>query len=63
MTGFEIKQKVDRNNAKLDTLIKPGDYVLNKEVFELIAEIKELQKQCVHHYENGMCVYCRRMEE
>jgi len=63
MNQNEIKQKILFNNQKLETLIKPGQFVLNPEIANLLKENDELRAQCNHEYENGVCIYCNKPME
>ena len=50
MTNFEIKEKIDANNRKIEELINPSQFVLNNTVKELLAENDALQAQCQHEF-------------
>lgn len=63
MTHEEIKQKIDSNNAKIESMLSPAHFVLNAEIAELLKENEELQAQCEHEYENGQCIYCYKQED
>lgn len=63
MNGTEIKNKIDENQAKIEKLINPVIFTLNKEVVVLMKENDELRAQCAHEYENGVCKYCYKEEE
>lgn len=58
MTGLEIKQQIDSNNDKMQRLVKPSTFILNKEVLNLIKENIKLQEQCHHEFEEGYCIFC-----
>lgn len=58
MLGQIIRLKIDENNKTIEKLIKPNQFVLNKEISKLLEENKKLQEQCAHTYENGKCIYC-----
>lgn len=63
MTSKEIKEKIDANNDMIKTLMKPNTFVLNPVVQNLIHENFQLQQQCKHEFENGICKYCYVREE
>lgn len=58
MTGFQIREQIDKNNAKINQSFRPEVFVLDTKVAELIQENRLLRKQCEHKFENGICVYC-----
>lgn len=58
MDKFEIRKRIDANDKKIQELLRPDIFVLNKEVKALLDENKELQKQCPHEFVKGICVYC-----
>lgn len=62
MTGFEIKQKIEENNRKIESLLTPNMFTLNNEVSILLKENENLQKNCDHSFENGFCIYCYKGE-
>lgn len=62
MTGLEIFSLVEEKKKKIEDLIDPTTFVLNREVVELQTEIYQLQKQCPHEYENHVCKYCGKEE-
>ena len=63
MTGFQIREQIDKNNAKINQNFKPEVFVLDTKVAELIQENSLLRKQCEHKFENGICVYCDLRED
>ena len=58
MCGLEIKKRIDENNKKLSTLVRPNEWNLNHQVYRIMRENEELQASCEHQFENGVCVYC-----
>ncbi len=62
MNGAEIFSLVSKKKQQIEDLLDPTMFVLNKEIANLQEEINELQNQCPHEYETGVCVYCG-MEE
>lgn len=63
MTNQEIHDKIDANNAMIETLMTPSKFVLNNAVAELIKENTELQKQCIHEFKDGYCIHCYTKED
>lgn len=62
MNGLEIFSLVTKKKQRIEELLDPTTFVLNKEVVELQNDIAELQKECPHEYENGTCKYCGKEE-
>lgn len=62
MTNFEIKEKIDANNRKIEELLNPSQFVLNNTVKKLLAENDALQAQCQHEFVDGFCIYCYKEE-
>lgn len=58
MTNKEIRKKIDANNKEIEKLLTPNIFILNNNVAKLIEENKNLQKECIHQFENGYCNYC-----
>ena len=58
MTNFELKSQIDINNAKINSLLDPTQFTLNKEILELQKQNDELRAICKHEFENGVCKYC-----
>lgn len=63
MDGFQIRKRIDENNAAIFQNFNPSVFVLNTNVARLVEENKELQKQCEHKFENGICIYCDKEED
>ena len=51
------------NNKKIESLLKPGTFVLNREVQALIESNDMLRAECPHIFEKGICIYCGRKED
>lgn len=62
MTNFEIKEKIDANNRKIEELLNPNEFVLNNTIKNLLAENDALQEQCNHEFVDGFCIYCYKEE-
>lgn len=63
MTNLEIKTEIDANNILIETLMEPSAWTLNNSIVTLQKRNRELQKQCTHHFVNGVCEYCYAEEE
>lgn len=62
MTNKEIRERINHNNSKIETMINPGCFILNHEVNKLLAENEQLRTQCSHSFEDGYCIYCDTKE-
>lgn len=58
-----IKDIITANNKKIEELITPGTFVLNKEIVRLQEQNAQLRAQCKHEFENGFCKWCGIPEE
>lgn len=58
----KIRQKINENNKRIETILRPDTFVLNEEVKALLDENRKLQQECEHRFENGVCVYCDKEE-
>ena len=58
----EIRNKVELLKAELDSVFDPSTFVLNSRTTEILMEIGQLQKQCKHHFVNGVCEFCKLEE-
>ena len=63
MTQLQIKEEIDKNNALIEQLINPSQFILNNTDRDLLARNAELQHQCQHSFIDGFCEYCYMMEE
>lgn len=63
MLGIEIKEKIDRNNELIESLITPNVFTLNNTVSALLAENEKLQRDCPHEFRGGYCIYCYKEEQ
>lgn len=63
MDKFQLKNKIDNNNKKLEEMINPAVFVLNPEVQALLMENDQLRSACKHEFENGFCKWCYTKEE
>lgn len=63
MKQLDIKQKIDENNKLIEKIMTPNKFILNNMVAELLYENKKLQDQCKHEFDDGICIYCYKVEE
>lgn len=63
MTQMEIRRKIDENNKLIKDAFSPNQFTLNNVIANLLAENKELQNQCQHHFVDGYCEFCDLEEE
>lgn len=62
-SGEQIAAAINFNNKKIESLLKPGTFILNREVQALIESNDILRKECPHVFEKGICIYCGKGEE
>lgn len=58
MTGEEIREKINFNNNKIQSLLDPTIFILQPEVQKYLEDNEFLKSICPHKYENHICVYC-----
>lgn len=58
MTSEQIHNKIVENNNEIEKILTANRFTLNIKIQELLEENKELQKECNHLFENGVCIYC-----
>ena len=58
MTGEEIRDKINFNNQKIQSLLDPSVFILQPEVQKYLEDNEYLKTLCPHKYENGICIYC-----
>lgn len=63
MDNLQIKEQIERNNKEIESIMTPELFVLNERVRDLIEENFELQSQCTHCFEDGICIYCGKEEK
>lgn len=65
MTSEEIRQRIDQlTDQMVDEFSgSVGTFVLNARMIEYQRQIENLQNQCHHKFENGICIYCDKVEE
>lgn len=62
MTNLEIFEKVQSNKKRIEEIFDPTTFVLNKEIVALEEEIKQMQDQCTHEFDGGICKFCSKEE-
>lgn len=60
MKGNEIKVKIDELSRQIEERIITDHFTLNKDIMEIENKIADLQAQCPHQFENGICIYCQK---
>lgn len=63
MNGLEIFSLISKKKQRIEELFDPTTFVLNKEVEALQQDIAELQKDCPHEFNEGVCKYCGKEEK
>ena len=58
MTGKEIREKINFNNNKIQSLLDPSVFILQPEVQKYLEDNEFLKSICPHEYENGVCIDC-----
>lgn len=58
-----IRFTINENNKKIEELMNPGIFVLNKEIERLTEENAALRENCHHEFVNGVCKWCDLPEE
>lgn len=58
----EIKNKIDALRLELEEALVPGMFTLNPEVVRINKEIEVLQNNCNHHFVEGQCEFCYKLE-
>lgn len=59
MTGEQIKLRIEEINHQIREMIMPSFFTLNNGVPCLMDQIKDLQRECPHEWdEDGFCIYC-----
>ena len=58
MKGEEIKDKINFNNQKIQSLMDPSVFILQPEIQKYMEENEYLKTICPHKYENEICIYC-----
>ena len=58
MKGEEIRNKINFNNQKIQSLMDPSVFILQPEIQKYMEENEYLKTICPHEYKNGVCIYC-----
>lgn len=59
----EIKNKIDALRLELEEALAPGMFTLNPEIVRINKEIEALQNSCNHHFLEGQCEFCYKLED
>ena len=60
MSGKEIREQIDLNNARIRAAL--DKFVLTNEIQQLMKDNDKLRAQCQHHFIDGTCEYCDAFE-
>lgn len=60
MSGNEIRERIDSNNARIRAAL--DKFVLTDEIQRLMKDNDNLRAQCQHHFIDGTCEYCDGFE-
>jgi len=63
MTNSEIKERINEINREIEQVFTAGIFTLNNQIQELKKERRELQDQCSHEFDNGVCKFCGKSEK
>ena len=65
MTQSEIREAMDEIIAEMteDFSHSMNQFVLNNNMINFQKRIDALQNQCEHQFENGICIYCDKVED
>ena len=58
MTGEEIRNKINFNNQKIQSLMDPSIFILQPEVQKYMEDNEYLKSICPHEYKDNTCIYC-----
>lgn len=58
MSGNEIREKIDANNALIRDLMDKFDFTLNDKLNALLKLNEDLREICCHEYIDGVCKWC-----
>lgn len=61
MDKFSIQRRVSSIHEEIEEML--DGFILNPRIQELKHELHDLQEQCEHEYNNGVCVWCGRFED
>lgn len=63
MTQQEIRNEIARCNHIIEQNLVTSHFELNSTIKKALEDIDELQKMCIHEYNDGSCIWCGKMEE
>lgn len=59
MTGAEIKQAIDDNNAEIERILSKDTFVLDPRISMFMALNEQYRIECPHEDDGtGICKYC-----
>ena len=58
MTGEEIREKINFNNEKIQSILDPSIFIYQPEVQKCLEENEYLRNMCKHSFKDGFCIYC-----
>ena len=61
MDKFQLKIKAADLRKKIENCYT--QFLFDPNIKEYKEELDKLQKQCIHQYENGHCIWCGKEEE
>lgn len=61
MDKFQLKIKAADLRKKIQNCYT--QFLFDPNINEYKEELDKLQKQCIHQYENGYCIWCGKEEE
>lgn len=65
MSPQDIRERVDKINAQIEAKVRAQveQFVLNPEITELYNQLRKLQEQCPHMYDDkGVCIFCNKVK-
>ena len=62
MTHSETRARVDELNRLIQEKMNPVIFVVDPLIMQYSNEIDEIQANCQHEFENGMCKYCDKVQ-
>ena len=62
MTHSETRARVDELDRLIQEKMNPFIFVVDPLIMQYSNEIDEIQANCQHECENGMCKYCDKVQ-
>lgn len=63
MTDIQRRTRINELNEQIENLLSPNIFILNNSVLQIQKEIDQLQQDCNHHFVDGFCEICYKMED